>query len=82
MGIWHETYIVQAGSYESIYVDMPPTGLGAAWGVEPVGRRGERAAERLASGAVWGRRRPGLLDGMASRVMVQSTAAGSGNFST
>ncbi|MFD8542556.1 DUF4188 domain-containing protein [Streptomyces sp. NPDC059649] len=48
VGIWHETYIVPAGSYESIYHGMPPTGLGAAYGVEPVGRRGERAAERLA----------------------------------
>ncbi|WP_329197031.1 MULTISPECIES: DUF4188 domain-containing protein [unclassified Streptomyces] len=51
VGIWHETYAVPAGSYESIYVDMPPAGLGAAWGVEPVGRRGDRAAQRLASGA-------------------------------
>ncbi|MFI9048331.1 DUF4188 domain-containing protein [Streptomyces sp. NPDC053427] len=51
VGIWHETYIVPAGSYESIYVDMPPAGLDAAWGAEPVGRRGERAAQRLASGA-------------------------------
>ncbi|MGW7193838.1 DUF4188 domain-containing protein, partial [Streptomyces sp. NPDC054838] len=50
VGIWHETYIVPAGSYESVYVDMPPTGLGAAWGVEPVSRRGERAAQRLAPG--------------------------------
>ncbi|MFF4740934.1 DUF4188 domain-containing protein [Streptomyces sp. NPDC001262] len=59
VGIWHETYIVPAGSYEAIYHGMPATGLGAAWGhrpcrsgngggVEPVGRRGERAAERLA----------------------------------
>ncbi|MEU4089442.1 DUF4188 domain-containing protein [Streptomyces aureus] len=47
VGIWHETYVVPAGSYESIYVDMPPAGLGAAWGVEPVERRGERAAQRL-----------------------------------
>ncbi|MGW9046585.1 DUF4188 domain-containing protein [Streptomyces lydicus] len=52
VGIWHETYIVPAGSYESVYIDMPPAGLAAAWGVEPVGRRGERAAQRLASGAV------------------------------
>ncbi|MFH8347650.1 DUF4188 domain-containing protein [Streptomyces sp. NPDC018045] len=52
VGIWHETYIVPAGSYESVYIDMPPTGLAAAWGVEPVGRRGERAAQRLASGTV------------------------------
>ncbi|GHB80032.1 hypothetical protein GCM10010347_58310 [Streptomyces cirratus] len=51
VGIWHETYVVPAGSYESVYVDMPAAGLGAAWGVEPVGRRGERAAQRLAGGA-------------------------------
>ncbi|MFE1292421.1 DUF4188 domain-containing protein [Streptomyces sp. NPDC058751] len=51
VGVWHETYIVPAGSYESVYVDMPPTGLGAAWGVEPVGRRGDRAAQRLESRA-------------------------------
>ncbi|MEU5427902.1 DUF4188 domain-containing protein [Streptomyces olivoreticuli] len=48
VGIWHETYIVPAGSYEAIYSGMPPTGLGEAHGVEPVGRRGERAADRLA----------------------------------
>ncbi|MFJ9418379.1 DUF4188 domain-containing protein [Streptomyces sp. NPDC101227] len=47
VGIWHETYVVPAGSYESVYVGMPPYGLGAARGVVPVGRRGERAAERL-----------------------------------
>lgn len=51
VGVWHETYIVPAGSYESIYVDMPPSGLGAAWGVEPVERRGGRAAQRLADRA-------------------------------
>lgn len=47
VGIWHETYAVPAGSYESVYVDMPAFGLGAATGVLPVGRRGETAAERL-----------------------------------
>ncbi|MGW2781555.1 DUF4188 domain-containing protein [Streptomyces populi] len=51
VGVWHETYIVPEGSYESVYVDMPPAGLGAAWGVEPVERRGERAAQRLSGGA-------------------------------
>ncbi|MFE2944789.1 DUF4188 domain-containing protein [Streptomyces sp. NPDC059255] len=49
VGFWHETYVVPAGSYESIYVNMPAFGLGAASGVVPVGRRGERAADRLAS---------------------------------
>ncbi|MFF7021893.1 DUF4188 domain-containing protein [Streptomyces klenkii] len=49
VGIWHETYVVPAGSYESIYSGMPETGLGKAYGVEPVARRGERAAERFTS---------------------------------
>ncbi|MFE1172704.1 DUF4188 domain-containing protein [Streptomyces sp. NPDC058773] len=49
VGIWHETFVVPAGSYETIYGDMPPVGLGQARGLVPVGRRGERAAERLAS---------------------------------
>jgi hypothetical protein len=48
VGIWHETYAVPAGRHESVYVDMPPFGLGAATGIEPVGRRGERAGDRLA----------------------------------
>ncbi|MCS0635832.1 DUF4188 domain-containing protein [Streptomyces sp. LP05-1] len=48
VGIWHETYLVPAGSYEAVYHAMPPTGLGEAYGIQPVGRRGERAAERLA----------------------------------
>ncbi|MFF4833140.1 DUF4188 domain-containing protein [Streptomyces sp. NPDC001315] len=47
VGIWHETFIVPAGSYESVYVDMPAYGLGAATGVVPVGRRGDTAAQRL-----------------------------------
>ncbi|MFI6209580.1 DUF4188 domain-containing protein [Streptomyces sp. NPDC051041] len=47
VGFWHETYVVPAGSYESVYVNMPEFGLGAATGVVPVGRRGDRAAERL-----------------------------------
>ncbi|MFJ3338248.1 DUF4188 domain-containing protein [Streptomyces sp. NPDC086766] len=47
VGFWHETYVVPAGSYESIYVNMPEYGLGRATGVVPVGRRGDRAAERL-----------------------------------
>ncbi|WP_422125626.1 monooxygenase family protein [Streptomyces caatingaensis] len=51
VGIWHETYVVPAGAYESVYVDMPPAGLAEVRGVEPVGRRGERAAQRLAGGA-------------------------------
>ena len=47
VGIWHETYVVPAGAHESVYVDVPPTGLAAAAGVVPVGRRGDTARERL-----------------------------------
>ena len=28
VGIWHETYVVEPGSYECIYHHMPPFGLG------------------------------------------------------
>ncbi len=28
VGIWHETYVVNAGQYETIYHNMPPFGLG------------------------------------------------------
>ncbi|MFI8190458.1 DUF4188 domain-containing protein [Streptomyces sp. NPDC085946] len=47
VGFWHETYVVPAGAHESVYVNMPEFGLGRATGTVPVGRRGERAAERL-----------------------------------
>ena len=30
IGIWHETYLIQPGCYETIYNNMPPFGLGAA----------------------------------------------------
>lgn len=48
VGIWHETYVVPAGSHESIYGNMPAVGLGAVAGVVPVAQRGESAAARLA----------------------------------
>ena len=30
VGTWHETYLVKAGQYECLYVNMPPHGLGNA----------------------------------------------------
>jgi Domain of unknown function (DUF4188) len=30
VGVWHETYQVRAGAYESVYVNMPLLGLAAA----------------------------------------------------
>ncbi|WP_208609514.1 DUF4188 domain-containing protein [Streptomyces atriruber] len=49
VGFWHETFVVPAGAHEAVYVNMPPFGLGEATGVIPVGRRGERAADRLSA---------------------------------
>lgn len=48
VGIWHEAYVVPEGSYESVYLDMPPFGLAAAHGRVPLERRGRRAGDRLA----------------------------------
>lgn len=30
VGIWHETYVAKAGTYENVYVNMPAFGLGKA----------------------------------------------------
>jgi hypothetical protein len=37
VGIWHETYRVRAGEYESIYGNMPRVGLGEAGDHGPLG---------------------------------------------
>jgi hypothetical protein len=50
VGIWHETYVVPAGAHESIYCDMPLTGLAAATSSVPVASRGDRAGQRLSAG--------------------------------
>ncbi|MER5641052.1 DUF4188 domain-containing protein [Kitasatospora sp. NPDC002227] len=47
VGVFHETYVVPADSFETIYYGMPAYGLAAATGSLPVGRRGESAADRL-----------------------------------
>ena len=46
VGIWHETYEVARA--ETVYVDMPRTGLAAATGVRPVTGALDRAERRLA----------------------------------
>ncbi|MER6161889.1 DUF4188 domain-containing protein [Streptomyces sp. NPDC001868] len=48
VGLWHETYVVPEGAYESIYADMPAFGLAAATGVLPLEKRGKSAKERFA----------------------------------
>lgn len=49
VGIWHETYPVRAA--ESVYVDMPPTGLARALGTMPITSRLDRARARLDHGS-------------------------------
>lgn len=47
VGIWHETYIVAPGQYESIYANMPRFGLGAAAQHVPASGRLETARSRI-----------------------------------
>ncbi|WP_046176344.1 DUF4188 domain-containing protein [Domibacillus indicus] len=49
VGIYHETYIVTPGSYETFYNCMPAFGLSKAIGLQPVGKKMETARERLNS---------------------------------
>ena len=49
VGIWHETYRVRPGDYESVYVNMVPFGLGKAGVLAPAHNH---ATERLTSPAV------------------------------
>jgi hypothetical protein len=42
VGIWHETYRVDADEYETIYNDVSPRGLGATDGTELVAATGRR----------------------------------------
>ena len=44
VGIWHETYLVDAGRYEAVYSGMPPFGLGKASELLPA--QGELAEAR------------------------------------
>jgi hypothetical protein len=49
VGIWHETFLVDRA--ESIYAGMPAAGLALATESVPVGRRSDRAVQRLTDGA-------------------------------
>lgn len=49
VGIWHETYAASPGSYENVYVNMPPFGLGRAGTLELATGGRQSAAGRLAA---------------------------------
>ena len=47
VGIWHETYLVKAGNYETLYSGMPAYGLGKASGQVPATGALSGARKRL-----------------------------------
>lgn len=47
VGIFHETYRVGAGQHETVYVNMPRTGMPAAMGHVPVSRQRNNARDRM-----------------------------------
>jgi hypothetical protein len=49
VGIWHETYTVEQGRYESVYVNMPRFGMAVAAEHMPAVGRLENARSRMAS---------------------------------
>ncbi len=49
VGIWHETYLVEAGRYEAVYGNMPRFGLARAAHHVPAAGRLETARRRLGS---------------------------------
>jgi hypothetical protein len=52
VGIFHETYTVPAGNYETLYRAMPPFGLAAATdSLAPVSKRGVSARQRFTAPA-------------------------------
>ena len=52
VGIWHETYAASSGTYENVYVNMPPFGLGRAGTLHPASGGRQSAAGRLGAAAV------------------------------
>jgi Domain of unknown function (DUF4188) len=52
VGIWHETYAVPAGSFETLYVSTPPTGLGRYAELVPARGHLARARTRMTGNAL------------------------------
>ncbi|MEH7462148.1 DUF4188 domain-containing protein [Bacillus thuringiensis] len=47
VGIFHETYVIEKGQYESVYVNMPRFGLAKAGESVPVNQQRETARARM-----------------------------------
>lgn len=46
-GIWHETYSIKDGAYETIYHNMPPFGLGSVGTLSPATGHYQSAKDRM-----------------------------------
>jgi len=46
-GLWHEVYLIDAASYETVYYNLPPIGLGKAAPLFPTDGHRKTAAGRL-----------------------------------
>ena len=51
VGIWHESFVVQPGNHETVYVNMPRFGLGGGVDHAPVSSRLDSAYGRMHSSA-------------------------------
>ena len=51
VGIWHETYLIRAGDYESVYSGMPLMGLAKASQSAAITEASDDARSRLGGGA-------------------------------
>ena len=51
VGVWHETYRAQAGSFEAVYVNMPPIGLATVGRQIPIGSTATTAPLRIGDSA-------------------------------
>ena len=51
VGIWHETYVVESGAHESVYVNMPEFGLGRIGGLRAASHRPNLTARSQAAAA-------------------------------
>ncbi len=47
VGVWHETYRIRAGDYETVYANMPLFGLAKATKAVPASGKRESAAGRM-----------------------------------
>ena len=47
VGIWHETYRIRPGQYETVYSGMPPFGLGTVGRLVPATGKREKSRSRM-----------------------------------